>query len=105
MNLETNLRRIEKKLMQLEPNDPQTLMLRAVMDHELEHRMQALKLELAEIGIEKIEVRRNQRIRFYPYLPGRKVEELMSKYFDTDNNKIPVRIPPKYWGEHFISHP
>lgn len=104
MNPNLDLVDLDRKLRQSEPNDPRTLMMRAVWDNELCVRFQEMREELTALGVKRFEVKPQSgaRIAFYPYLQGRQVELIMSKYWGVKNNKLHFRLPPKFWGLHIL---
>jgi len=97
------LKRLEKQLHQLQPDDPRTYMLRAIFNDRLEKSMLSLEQQLAAIGTLEYNVT-PYRVTFKPFVQGAMLKQIMSSSFGVKTNHFPIRIPPKYWGVKIINH-
>ncbi len=96
------LTEIRDAIHNLQPDDTKSYMLRAILRHELDTRFAALKESLKAYGTHSIEVM-PRRIVFHPYMQKTVLKNFMLEHFEVRNNHLPIRVPPKYWGKHFLN--
>lgn len=95
---------LKRKLAGLEPDEPRTLMLRAVLDHRIEQAFLGMHGELRSQGWKNFAIMDyGHRVRFSPYLPEAHLKDLMQRHWGVKTSKLPFPLPPKYWGEHRLN--
>lgn len=95
---------LRRKLVGLEPDEPRTLMLRAVLDHRIEQAFLGMREELRSLGWKSFSIEyHGSRIHFSPYVPAQPLMDLMQRHWGVTTNKLPFPLPPKYWGEHRLN--
>lgn len=99
----STLYEITRQLHKLQPDDPKTLMLRAILNDKIEKSIKTFEARCAEVGVRSYEIL-PYRVRFHPYLNEKPLQYVMA-VFDVKNSSLPIRLPPAYWGERTISPP
>jgi hypothetical protein len=103
MNLDYDFAAERRKKNQLDPDDPRRHMLRAIFEDELDKRFMAWKAACKELGVKRIDVINNgTKVRFTPYQRSADLRGLMTQYWNEKSTFFPIRLPPKFWGEHFL---